>query len=113
VKCDALSALANALQDPEAPVDLRSAAQALFASCARRPPPGAGALSLDYYAKRKGAAAASKTEAPGYESWATVTKLAQEDMEAEEAADEEELREEARIIDEGQKVYYRYGPPIL
>ncbi|SPO26861.1 uncharacterized protein UTRI_04175_B [Ustilago trichophora] len=87
----------------------------------RRPPPGAGALGLDWYQSRYGSRAVNSLE-----QWPRYSSTSQEEPSRTlpiwspsgyspiDAQDElEELEAEAEVLRHGQDVFYRYAGPML
>lgn len=87
----------------------------------RRPPPGAGALGLDWYRARYGAQAASSLELwPQHPSTKQTEPnstvpiwLPSNDDSIDAQNSSEELEAEAQVIRRGQDVFYRYAGPML
>ncbi|KAN0059853.1 hypothetical protein ACQY0O_008427 [Thecaphora frezii] len=91
----------------------------------RRPPPGAGALSLDWYARRAKRNGEAPIELP---RWPTSPSTNDQDepplrpwrpasgdsaVERPATADLEELQAEADVLRRGQDVFYKYAGPML
>lgn len=87
----------------------------LWKAIDRRPPPGSGAVGLDWY-KARGLLTAEEHAQRGHcdmdESFSSFPSW-KADAESEEQASDEELEEEARVLQRGKEMFYRYGPPIL
>ena len=87
----------------------------------RRPPPGAGALGLDWYQSRYGTEAVSNLKQwPRYsstlqqESAPTPPVWSPSDASTIDARNElDELEAEAEVLRRGQDVFYRYAGPML
>lgn len=118
---DTLSSICN-----QASVDSNTAGQAtacqqFWKAIDRRPPPGAGALSMDWYLSRHGKHNIESLEQwPKYPSTnqqepsSTVPIWSPQSTAALDAQDElEELEAEAQVIRRGQDVFYRYAGPML
>lgn len=99
----------------------RVACLAFWRAVDRRPPPGAGALGLDWYESRYGHAAvtnlkqwprfpSSKRQEPD----ASLPAWTPYDQTTVDAKDESaELLAEAEVIQRGKNVFYRYAGPML
>lgn len=99
----------------------QDACKSFWQAVNRRPPPGAGALDLDWYRARHGAQATSSlqqwpehpsTKQP--ESSATVPIWSPQHHTTIDVQDNvEELQAEAEVLRRGKDVFYRYAGPIL
>ncbi|UZJ55865.1 hypothetical protein CBS101457_005185 [Exobasidium rhododendri] len=82
----------------------------------QRPPRGSGAIGLDWY-KEKGMITADEYKERGLcdidEKYSSFETWKGSDGRKEAPPTQEELEEEARILQRGKQMFYRYGPPIL
>lgn len=109
---DALSRLAQAHSDPSLPSSTRTTLSRFFSAADTLPPPGAGAISAAWYVARGRA----DELLPVPETWEEIKPSVEEydGVERERVEmDVEEEKEMRRVLEEGQAVFYRYGPPIL
>ncbi|SNX84835.1 uncharacterized protein MEPE_03544 [Melanopsichium pennsylvanicum] len=97
------------------------ACEEFWSAVDRRPPPGAGALGVDWYRSRYGSQQISRLE-----KWPRYSSTLQEEPASSlpiwsaldaapfDAQDErDELEAEAEVLRRGQDVFYRYAGPIL